>query len=245
MSRVHSSFIHLGGLAQVACPTGLVATSNGGCVAPGSIQAQRLAASTPPTAVTYASAPGCNVVNLDENECMLDDGTITGCNIIQECDSLTGQLRCQYGPFPGQTADPTLPFCGTSQPSVSYVPNPNLATPTGPSTPFTPTTLAPTAVPVGSAPTAKQEQALVGNTQTIAAAATPSGSGGPASSLNPSALAPAANGTVTTAGTGSSVTTADTSSSGLSFLTDASLFGIPNWITGLVAIGAIYLLVKK
>jgi hypothetical protein len=241
MSRVHGSFIHRG--LGVSCPTGLVATSNGGCVDPNSVQAQRIAASTPAKAVTYASAPGCNVVNLSTNTCMLDDGTIEGCNLIQECDPLTGQTRCQYGPFPGQAADPNLPFCGSSGPSVSYVPT-SLPTPTGPSTPFTPTVLAPGAVPVGSAPTAKQEQALVGSNQTIAAAAVPTGSGGPSSSLNPSALTPAANGGVAPAGSGSTTNTG-TNSSSLNFLTEASFFGIPNWVAGLVVIGAVYFMVKK
>lgn len=146
--------------------------------------------SSSPSAVTYASAPGCNVVNLANNQCMLDDGTITGCNIIQECAALTNQQRCQ-NLLPGETADPSLPFCsGTGGPSISYTPNSNLATPTGPSTPFTPTKLAPNAVPAGSMPTAAQVASLLGQTQTAPVTnGTPVTSGPAAQSNAPSPAA--------------------------------------------------------
>lgn len=220
----------------VTCPTGLVATANGGCVDPNSVQAQKLASSGPAKAVTYASAPGCNVVNLQANQCMLADGTITGCNIIQECAPLTGQQRCQFGPFPGQTADPSLPFCSGNGPSISYTPNPNLATPTGPSTPFTPTELAPNAVAVGSAPTAQQVQALIAATVPPSPAASP---------------APITNGTPPATGNGTTVVQSNAPSPTLAlpasftdlFSSDASgdwFTGVPNWLVigaGVLGVG--------
>ena len=224
---------------------------------PSNIGATNFIPAAAPTATTYASAPGCNVVNLAANECMLDDGTVTGCNIIQECDSLTGNARCQYGPFPGQAADPSLPFCSGSGPSVSYTPNPNLTTPTGPSTPFTPGALAANAVPVGSTPTAKQVQSLVGQNQPVTiAASTPAASTPAASSTLPSNAG--ANTSQQTsflqtllnlpsppAGGAAAPAAAATSSGGF-FSDSADIFGVqvPYWLIGVVVIGGAVLLMS-
>ena len=238
----------------VTCPTGLVQAANGGCIDPGYAPNKNVAAAKP-KAVTYASAPGCNVVNLANNQCMLDDGTVTGCNIIQECDSLTGNARCQYGPFPGQAADPSLPFCSGSGPSVSYTPNSNLATPTGPSTPFTPTALAPNAVPVGSTPTAKQVQSLLGQTPSPAAVSSPASST-PASSAASSTSASGATqqtnflqqllASVNPPAGGATPTTTVVSSGGGFFSDSADIFGmqIPYWLIGVVVIGGGFLLMS-
>ena len=192
--------------------------------------------SSSPSAVTYASAPGCNVVNLANNQCMLDDGTITGCNIIQECAALTNQQRCQ-NLLPGETADPSLPFCsGTGGPSISYTPNPNLATPTGPSTPFTPTQLAPNAVPVGSTPTATQVASLLGQ---------------PAPAANP---IPITNGTPATTGNGTAVIQSNAPAASYALPASTAgptvdmsgdwISGIPNWllIGGGILVGGLLLL---
>lgn len=213
---------------------------------PAGYGAQRGITEPAPTAVNYASAPGCNVVNLQNNQCMLDDGTVTGCNIIQECDSLTGNARCQYGPFPGQAADPSLPFCSGSGPSVSYVPNPNLTTPAGPATPFTPTKVfaanSGVVLPAGSS-----------------ASIAPSGGGAPSSSSPASTSTPASAqpssqtnflqqllaGPNPPAG-GSSSTTTVVQSGGGFFSDSADIFGVlvPYWLIGVVVIGGGLLLMS-
>jgi len=204
-------------------------------------------AKQPPQAQNFASAPGCHVVNLATNECMLDDGTITGCNIIQECDSLTGNARCQYGPFPGQAADPTLPFCSGSGPSVSYTPNPNLTNPTGPSTPFTPTKVfaanSGVVLPAGS-------QASIAPSS---GAPSSSSSSSPASSSTPAApanqqtnfLQQLLNGPNPPAG-GASPTTVVVQSGGGFFSESADIFGvqIPYWLIGVVVVGGGFLLMS-
>ena len=234
----------------VTCPAGLVSAPSGGCVAPGSIQAAKLGVSSTPTAVTYASAPGCNVVNLAANECMLDDGTITGCNIIQECDSLTGNARCQYGPFPGQAADPSLPFCTGSGPSVSYTPNPNLPTPTGPSTPFTPTAVFAANSGVVLPATSS---ATIAPASSPAASASPASS--PATSSTPAGGAPASSQTTflqqllgtpnPPAGAAPATTTVIQSGGGF-FSDSADIFGvqIPYWLIGVVIVGGGLLLMS-
>lgn len=229
--RVHESLIHYG-LGQITTLQQAEAA-----------MVRRNIPSVTPTAVTYASAPGCHVIDLSKNACMADDGTQVGCNLIQECGPLTGQGRCQFQE-PGMVPDPSLPFCTGSGPTISYTPSPTLRNPTGPSTIFRPTTLSTNAVPVGSSVTAKQAQAIVGGNQTIAVPAVPTGGGGPASSLNSSALAPASNGTVVpnTGGTDGSTTTGFDLTT---FLT-ASPLGVPNWAIGLgIAAVAAYFMMKK
>ena len=234
----------LRGLGQT-CPTGLVVAPSGGCVAPGSIQAARLGVSTTPKAVTYASAPGCNVVNLSTNECMLDDGTITGCNIIQECDSLTGNARCQYGPFPGQAADPSLPFCTGSGPSVSYTPNPNLTTPAGPSTPFTPTAVfasnSGVVLPAGSSATIAP--AAASSAPASNPAASPATPAAPSQQTN--FLQQLLAGPTPPAGAASTSTTVIQSGGGF-FSETADIFGVdvPYWLIGVVILGGGLLLMS-
>jgi hypothetical protein len=227
----------------VTCPTGLVQAANGGCIDPGYAPNKNVAAASP-KAVTYASAPGCNVVNLASNECMLDDGTITGCNIIQQCDSLTGNARCQYGPFPGQAADPSLPFCSGSGPSVSYTPNLSLTNPTGPSTPFTPTALAPNAVPVGSSPTAAQVKSLLGQTQPTSSTAASSPAASPTQpSSQTNFLQQLLAGPNPPAG-GSTTAVASSDSSLFSGSLDVFGMQIPYWLIGVVVVGGGILLMS-
>lgn len=197
----------------VTCPTGLVQTANGGCQDPALHKAGRNIPIATPKAVTYASAPGCNVVDLTKNSCMLADGTIEGCNLIRECDPLTGNVHCQYGPYPGQVVQPNLPFCGSSGPSASGpVSKPN---PTGPSTPFIPQTVfaansgvvlpststARIAAPVASSPAASHPAASSSTPsgsqptqpsilQQIFSSLTPTSSATPASPVNVNVTAP-------------------------------------------------------
>jgi hypothetical protein len=91
------------------------------------------------SAVNYREAPTCNVVDLSTNTCAFDNGLIEGCNMIQDCDPLTGAVHGQYalpgGPIQGQpstlrTVGPAFQF-----PVYGYSPNLSLKNPTGPSTP--------------------------------------------------------------------------------------------------------------
>jgi hypothetical protein len=231
----------------VTCPAGLVQAANGGCIDPGFAPNKNNVQAAAPKAVNYASAPGCNVVNLATNECMLDDGTITGCNIIQECDSLTGNGRCQYGPFPGQAADPTLPFCSGSGPSVAYTPNPNLTNPTGPSTPFTPTKVfaanSGVVLPAGS----QASIAPSSGAPSLSSTSSPASSSTPAAPANQQTnfLQQLLSGPNPPAG-GSNPTTVVVQSGGGFFSESADIFGvqIPYWLIGVVVIGGGYLLMR-
>lgn len=73
----------------------------------------------------YASAPGCHVVNLAQNRCVLDNGIEVGCNSIIECDPLTGAVH-------GQNAPLTL---ASGQINPAITPSKTLAVPTGKATP--------------------------------------------------------------------------------------------------------------
>lgn len=236
----------------VTCPSGLVQTANGGCVDPNSIQGQKAGVSATPKAVNYASAPGCNVVDLSKNECMMDDGTIAGCNLIQECGPLTGQARCQYGPFPGQVADPSLPFCTGSGPTISYTPNKSLVNPTAPSTPFTPTAVFAANSGVALPATSTARVASPASPSPASSPTTSSGATVPAGTVAPSSqtnfLTQLLSGSNPPAGaipSGSSTTTVIQSGGG--FLSDsATIFGmqIPYWLIGLVVVGGGFLLMS-
>lgn len=208
--------------------------------------AQRNIPSATPTAVTYASAPGCHVIDLSKNACMADDGTQVGCNLIQECDSLTGNARCQYQ-YPGVQPDPSLPFCTGSGPSVSYAPNKSLTNPTGPSTAFTPTSVfaanSGVALPATSSARIAAPSASSGGSP---AASTPAASGpGSVSSFIQNLFGTATP--ATPANVNIPVAGAPTSGFDLSFLTNpVDLFGfeIPVWVIGAVVIGGGILLME-
>lgn len=68
----------------------------------------------------YPSAPGCHVVNLTANRCVLDNGVEVGCNSIIECDPITGAMHGQTVPLVNNPA---------------FTPNLKLVNPSGPSTP--------------------------------------------------------------------------------------------------------------
>lgn len=59
----------------------------------------------------YPQAPGCHVVDLANNLCLLDNGQSYGCNSIQECDPLTTAVHTQ-NPLP-TPANPLLPALKT------------------------------------------------------------------------------------------------------------------------------------
>ena len=215
------------------CPQGTVQTANGGCQDPALVKPGQHAIATP-KAVTYASAPGCNVVDLSKNSCMLADGTIAGCNLIRECDPLTGNVHCQYGPFPGQPVQPNLPFCPSSGPVTS---GPSTApNPTGPSTPFVPTSVfaANSGVVLPATSTAK-----------IAAPASSGGTSSPAGSS--SAASPASSATPAVPVNINVTNTPTGGGFDFSFLTNPiDIFGfeIPLWLIGVAVIGGGVLLME-
>jgi hypothetical protein len=92
-----------------------------------------------PQARDYSNAPGCHVIDLANDICMMDNGYRLKCSAIRECDPLTGTQHCQY-PLPGQTdpsqtVNPTIPFC-TGQPGQANVIQ--AQKPAGEGTAFTP-----------------------------------------------------------------------------------------------------------
>jgi hypothetical protein len=202
----------------VTCPSWLVPTPNGGCIDPtlSSGGIQRDITSPTPTAVQYASAPGCYVVDLATDTCMLSDGTLEACTIIRECDPLTGAVHCQYGPYPGQAVQPGLPFCSGSGPNTIYSPVP-LTLPTGPSTAYVPSSVLP-------------QGAIAPGTPFPLPSA-------PASSTPATGLTPGSGPTGTTPASGGGFNP-------MAFLTEATFAGIPNWVW--LASGAVlFMMVKK
>jgi len=124
------------GMGDTACGPGLVMdnrTDPPHCI----LEAYAYKLPTQNTAVNFPQAPGCNVVDLSRNACLLDDGTEYGCNGIQECDPLTGAVHYQYalpgGPVSGQpSALKTLGVNLTSVPvnNAAMAPNLSLKNPT-------------------------------------------------------------------------------------------------------------------
>jgi len=128
----------------VTCPQGLVQTTNGGCLDPALYQRPGVQIANVNQAKDYAAAPGCNVVDLTTNTCMLDNGSLEACTFIRECDPLTGASHCQSG-NPG-TIVAGIPICGAGGPSVPV--NFSAPNPTGPASTFTPKISAAAALPV-------------------------------------------------------------------------------------------------
>jgi hypothetical protein len=240
--RVHGSHIHLSGLG-VTCPTGLVATPNGGCLDPSLPAAAKFANATP-QAMTYPQAPGCPVVSLANDSCMLADGTITSCKEIQECDPITGVNHCQMQ-LPGVAADPSLPFCtGGTTPGGQGTPS---AVISGPGTPYTPT-LVSGSVPVGSGITSQQMQSLVkasGAQNVISSPAVPTAPSVVAAAPITQPTTPALVPNTSSSSTAASTSSASSSSFDLStFLTDTPL-GVPNWMIGAGGLVVLFLVMKK
>lgn len=149
--RAAMASIHRG--IGVTCPSWLVATPNGGCIDPTLVKAGTDLPYPVQVATDYPQAPGCHVIDLASNTCMLDDGTIEGCNIIRECDPLTGLIHCQYG-GPG-TPVPGIPICPSGGPiTFNPVPIQNLTggTPYIPQVQTPPSPVIPPSVPYGGLP---------------------------------------------------------------------------------------------
>lgn len=224
----------------VTCPAGLVQTANGGCQDPALHKAGRNIPIATPKAVTYAQAPGCNVVDLTKNSCMLADGTIEGCNLIRECDPLTGNVHCQYGPYPGQVVQPNLPFCGSSGPVTSGpTSKPN---PTGPSTPFVPqTTFASNSGVVLPATSAARIVPPASSPAASHPAASPSTPSTPQPNFFQQLFSTNPQSTATPASpVNLNITTTPGSGFDFSFLTnpvDVFGFEIPLWLIGVVVVG--------
>jgi len=217
----------------LTCPTGLVLTADGsGCIDPTLGLNKQKIAPVQTKAVDYPNAPGCHVVNLATDTCMLDNGTIENCKVIQECDPLTGVQHCQY-PTPGVNPNPNLPFCTSAQGMSVTTPT----TPSGPGTPFTPNTslVAPQTPAQAAAAVAKAQAAASTPKQVTAPSSNPTAT--PSSALtSPSSSSPA-NPITDFFASFTSPSTVSAASSGtgfdFSFLTNGvNLFGfsIPLWV---------------
>lgn len=116
-------------------PTQYYARISGGSWTPQGNRANYSGDAGPLTAYDYAEAPGCHVVDLSSNTCVLDDGTVFGCNGIQECDPLTGAIHAQFalpgGPIQGQPPSLKTVGPGFQFPIYSMTPNLGLKNPTG------------------------------------------------------------------------------------------------------------------
>jgi len=242
--RIHRTGFRLRGFSGlgVTCPEGDIPTANGGCCDPSNACGAQLQQNTQP--MDYSQAPGCHVLNLAANQCVLDNGDPLACTAIQECDPITGTTHCQYAlpgqTSPSQTPNPQLPFCtgaaneGTPQttlPNGEIIAAPPTTIPT--LTGGTPSVINPSISPSSLALTA-QKQAAQQNQQAAAGQVSNQQSSTTSSTTEASQAAPV--GPAPSTNTSNTTTGVSSSANGTS--------GLPDWVLPVaIAAGGVLILV--